>query len=135
MPGMNQPKHRTLLIATLAVIASQTCAAGSLSTRQATRVGERCWVDVRMLADDAMEGRRAGTPGHRRAAEYVGQAFDRAGLAPGGDGGWFQEVNLISRTIREENSSVTLLRANGERKIVLGAEAAINLRGNFVPRV
>jgi hypothetical protein len=103
---------------------------------QYTARGDAAWADVRVLADDAMEGRRAGTPGHRRAAEYVAQAFDRAGLSPGGDGGgWFQDVNLISRTIREENSSVTLLRPDGERKIVLGAEAAINLRGNFVPRV
>jgi hypothetical protein len=97
--------------------------------------GERSWADVRILADDAMEGRRAGTPGHRRAAEYVAKEFEKAGLTPGGDGGWFQDVNLVSRTIREENSSVTLVRPNGERKIALGAEAVINLRGNFVPKV
>ncbi|MBC8024883.1 MAG: M20/M25/M40 family metallo-hydrolase [Steroidobacteraceae bacterium] len=97
--------------------------------------GEKSWADVRVLADDAMEGRRAGTPGHRRAAEYVAKEFEKAGLKPGGDDGWFQDVNLISRTIREENSSVTLVRASGERKIVLGTEAAINLRGNFVPKI
>lgn len=97
--------------------------------------GERGWADVRVLADDAMEGRRAGTPGHRRAAEYVAKEYEKAGLRPGGDGGWYQEVNLISRVIREENSSVTLVRAGGERKIALGPEAAINLRGNFVPKV
>jgi Peptidase family M28 len=97
--------------------------------------GEKSWADVRVLADDAMEGRRAGTPGHRRAAEYVAREFEKAGLKPGGDAGWFQDVNLISRTIREENSSVTLVRPTGERKIVLGTEAAINLRGNFVPKV
>jgi hypothetical protein len=119
-------------ISTAALAAAPTAAP---TDAQYKARGEKSWVDVRVLADDAMEGRRAGTPGHRRAAEYVAKEFEKAGLAPGGDGGWFQDVNLISRTIREENSSVTLLRANGERKIVLGTEAVINLRGNFVPRV
>jgi Zn-dependent M28 family amino/carboxypeptidase len=124
-----------LSFAALSVATMAAAPARAPKDAQYTARGEKSWVDVRVLADDAMEGRRAGTPGHRRAAEYVGQAFDKAGLQPGGDGGWFQDVNLISRTIREENSSVTLVRANGERKIVLGPEAAINLRGNFVPRV
>jgi hypothetical protein len=97
--------------------------------------GEKSWADVRVLADDAMEGRRAGTPGHRRAAEYVAKEFEKAGLAPGGDDGWFQDVNLVSRTIREQNSGVTLVRGAARRKIVLGEEAAINLRGNFVPTI
>jgi hypothetical protein len=129
---------RTIYRAALAVLAgllSVTALAAASTDEQYKARGEKGWADVRVLADDAMEGRRAGTPGHRRAAEYVAKEFEKAGLKPGGDGGWFQDVNLISRTIREENSSVTLVRANGERKIVLGTEAAINLRGNFVPRV
>jgi hypothetical protein len=97
--------------------------------------GETSWADVKVLAADDMEGRRAGTPGHRRAAEYVAREFEKAGLEPGGDGGWFQDVNLVSRTIREANSSVTLVRGTTHRKIVLGEEAAINLRGNFVPEL
>ncbi len=134
MPDMNQPKHRTLLIATLAVIASQTCAAGSLSTRQATRVGERCWVDVRVLADDAMEGRRAGTPGHRRAAEYVADQFRNANLKPALDGGFLQPVKLESRRIVESNSSLALI---GDQRVPLelGKDAVFLLRGDYSPRV
>src|SRR5688572_1276991 len=134
MPGMNQPKHRTLLIATLAVIASQTCAAGSLSTRQATRVGERCWSDVRVLADDAMEGRRAGTPGHRRAAEYVADQFRNANLKPAVDGGFLQPVKLESRRIVESNSSLALI---GDERVPLelGKDAVFLLRGDYSPRV
>jgi Zn-dependent M28 family amino/carboxypeptidase len=97
--------------------------------------GEKSWADVKILAADDMEGRRAGTPGHRRAAEYVAKEFEKAGLEPGGDGGWFQDVNLVSRTIREQASSVTLVRGSTRRQIVLGEEAVINLRGNYVPTV
>jgi hypothetical protein len=126
--------HRTALAVLAGCLSFTTLAAAPTDAEFLAR-GEKSWADVRVLADDAMEGRRAGTPGHRRAAEFVAKEFEKAGLAPGGDGGWFQDVNLVSRTLREENSSVTLLRAGGERKIVLGAEAAINLRGNFVPKV
>jgi Zn-dependent M28 family amino/carboxypeptidase len=126
--------HRTALAVLAGGLSFTTMAAAPTDVQFLAR-GEKSWAHVRVLADDAMEGRRAGTPGHRRAAEYVAKEFGKAGLEPGGDGGWFQDVNLVSRTLHEENSSVTLLRAGGERKIVLGAEAAINLRGNFVPKV
>ncbi|MBC8024636.1 MAG: hypothetical protein H7Y89_01465, partial [Steroidobacteraceae bacterium] len=96
---------------TFAALSFATLAAASDDAAYRAR-GEKSWADVRVLADDAMEGRRAGTPGHRRAAEYVAKEFEKAGLKPGGDDGWFQDVNLISRTIREENSSVTLVRAS-----------------------
>ena len=79
-------KHSTqhrLLVAFVAFIASQACMAAALSARQAKKIGERCWSDVRVLSDDAMEGRRAGTPGHRRAAEFVAAQFRQARLAAG----------------------------------------------------
>jgi len=51
----------------------------------------------RYLADDALEGRRAGSAGAACAAEYLAYAFRRLGLAPGGeDGGYFQRVPLRS---------------------------------------
>jgi Tol biopolymer transport system component len=49
------------------------------------------------LADDALEGRLAGSEGAACAAEYLGYAFRRLGLAPGGEeGSYFQEVPLES---------------------------------------
>ncbi|MDX1674197.1 MAG: M20/M25/M40 family metallo-hydrolase [Longimicrobiales bacterium] len=51
----------------------------------------------RYLASDALEGRRAGTPGAACAAEYIAYAFQRLGLAPGGEGDtYFQEAPLES---------------------------------------
>src|SRR5690606_28585575 len=87
---------------------------GACGSREAARPdyaarGQQDWEHVKVLADDAMEGRRAGTPGHRRAAEYVADQFKAAGLAPGGDEGYFQRVNLESRKIREDLSGLALV--------------------------
>jgi len=42
--------------------------------------------DVRALADDAMEGRAAGTPGGARARAYLVGRFRQVGLSPLGEG-------------------------------------------------
>jgi len=98
--------------------------------------GQRAWEDVKVLADDSMEGRRAGTPAHRRAAEYVAKQFAAAGLAPGGDdGGWFQKVNLESRTVREADSSLELVSAQGASPLKFGDDSMLLLRGNVAPTV
>ncbi|MBI4540771.1 MAG: M20/M25/M40 family metallo-hydrolase [Gemmatimonadetes bacterium] len=50
---------------------------------------------VRYLADDALEGRAAGSPGERCAAEYVAARFREIGLAPAGENGtYFQSFPL-----------------------------------------
>ncbi|TGX52918.1 M20/M25/M40 family metallo-hydrolase [Sphingomonas gei] len=50
---------------------------------------------VTFLADDRLEGRDAGTPGHEIAAHYVADQFAALGLKPGGtDKDWFQQVSL-----------------------------------------
>ncbi len=133
-------KHR-LLVSTLASIgvAAGLSACGSRDTAQATpdyaARGQQDWEHVKVLADDAMEGRRAGTPGHRRAAEYVAEQFKNAGLSPGGDDGYFQRVNLESRTIREDLSSLALVTPKGVQPLKLGDDAIFSLRGNIASEV
>ena len=47
------------------------------------------------LADDKYEGRGAGYPGERQAAEYIAAEFKRIGLVPAGDSrGYFQEFRF-----------------------------------------
>ena len=50
--------------------------------------------DIQFLASDALEGRRAGTRGYDAAAEYVASRFAKLGIAPAGQGGYFQPVRL-----------------------------------------
>jgi aminopeptidase YwaD len=50
---------------------------------------------IRYLADDKLEGRRAGTPGEKRASDYISIAFMQAGLQPKGDNnGWLQDFGI-----------------------------------------
>jgi len=62
--------------------------------------------DMRFLADDLLEGRRAGTRGHQLAAQFVAAQFESMGLAPaGGSGTFFQDVPLQSAQVDESGSS------------------------------
>ena len=124
-------KTTTMLMIALAFMSS---AHGAEETR-AQRVGARCWEDVRLLADDAMEGRRAGSPGHRRAAQFVADGFRKAGLQPGAPAGYLQEVRLETRQIVEANSSLKLLDGDAERPLKFGDDAGLMLRGDVTRTV
>jgi hypothetical protein len=53
---------------------------------------------IAYLADDALEGRKPGTQGGDKAAFYIAQQMQAAGLSPGAQGGgWYQPVSLVER--------------------------------------
>lgn len=130
---MIQWASKSVLVVISAIVASAAGAADAFT--QARKVGERAWRDVKILADDNMEGRRAGSEGHRRAAEFVAGQFRKAGLKPGGDGGYLQPVQLEMRLINEAASSLTLVTNGNARPLKFGNDAGINLRVNFVNEV
>ena len=51
---------------------------------------------VRYLAADALEGRFSGTRGELCAGDYIATMFERIGLEPAGDEGFFQTLSLVS---------------------------------------
>ena len=56
----------------------------------------RLEADVRFLADDALEGREAGTRGYDLAALFVAERYRALGLMPGGDDGtYYQSVPML----------------------------------------
>ena len=95
--------------------------------------GRRWWSHVAFLADDALEGRDTGSPGHRKAAEYVAGEFGKLGLRPAGTDGFLQPVELRSRTIDEAHSHLALVRDGGEEPLRLGEDAVISLRVDPAP--
>lgn len=120
---------RTALQPALLTIAIATLWAGSAAT--STPVAdhaERWWTHVRALADDSMEGRRTGSPGHRRAAEYVARVFHEAGLDPAGSAGFLQTVKFRSRTIDERRSTLALVRDGLAEPLLLGDDASFSMR-------
>lgn len=50
---------------------------------------------ISYLADDKLEGRRAGTAGESLAKTYISKQFEAIGLQPLGDDGWFQTFPIF----------------------------------------
>jgi Zn-dependent M28 family amino/carboxypeptidase len=96
---------------------------------------DRWWAHVTFLADDRLQGRDAGSEGHREAARYVADQFERNGLKPGGVEGYLQPVRFRSRRILEDKSSLSLERDGRIVPVVLGDEATFNMRIEPAPSV
>jgi hypothetical protein len=97
--------------------------------------GERWWNHIVYLASDELEGRDTGSPGYRKAAEYVAQEFERAGLKAAGTSGYMQPVLFRTLTLEETQSSLILVRDGGAETLVLGQDANLGVSGDPVPEV
>jgi len=95
----------------------------------------RWFAHVEFLADDDMRGRETGSPEHRKAADYVADQLERAGVEPAGIAGFMQPVTFRSRRIVEEKSSLALVRRGKEVPVVLGDEATFSMRIDAAPQV
>jgi Zn-dependent M28 family amino/carboxypeptidase len=87
---------------------------------------QRIEADVRALADVRMEGRRTGTPGYDRAAQYVADRFRTLGLRPAGDDGtFFQRVPLLASTRLAEGARFVVVRRD--------RDIPLRVREQFLP--
>lgn len=111
-----------LLLAATAAFAADYAAEGKL-----------WWSHIQFLADDALEGRNTGSPGHLKAARYVESQFDKLSLKPAGTSGYFQPVRFETRQLTE--SSVELIRDGKTETMAAGAEATLGSRGEAPPLV
>lgn len=108
----------------LAALVSVTC----LFATQWSPEARAWWSHIEFLASDALEGRRAGSPGHTKAADYVATKFREAALKPGGMNGFIQLVPMETRVIDETASSVELISDGKSRNVRLGEEANLGIR-------
>ena len=80
---------------------------GSASATEPEHIAAQLRETVEFLASDELAGRMTGSPGAKRAADYIAQRFQALGLAPlaGGDG-FFHPFLFTSgiRTIAEKTS-------------------------------
>lgn len=68
---------------------------------------------VEFLADDLLEGRGTGSPGHELAARYVVAQFRQRGLQPGGlSNRWYQAVPLLESRLVPDSARVELSSAD-----------------------
>ncbi len=73
---------------------------------------------IQYLASDELEGRASGSPGNRKAAEYIADHFERYGLSPAGDNGsYFQHFEFVSSLRPGQANNVVI--ANGSDEMTL----------------
>jgi hypothetical protein len=96
---------RFILTAAVSAFALSACATVAADDESSVAVQTRASVSaeaieahIRFLADDAMEGREAGTRGYDLAANYVEAQYRAIGLLPGGETGYRAEVPLQTMT-------------------------------------
>lgn len=67
---------------------------------------------IAYLADDKLEGRRAGTPGEQLAGDYISKQFAAAGLQPKGDNGSWKQAFEINDGKEVRSSSHFIINGN-----------------------
>jgi Zn-dependent M28 family amino/carboxypeptidase len=85
---------------------------------------------VELLASDAFEGRAPGTRGEELTVQYITQQFYRAGLQPGVNGGWTQDVPLATAEVT--NQPVLSI---GESAYAYGADFVAWTKRQNEPRI
>lgn len=66
---------------------------------------------VRYLASDELEGRRAGTEGAKKAAEYIASEFKAYGLRPAGDNGsYLQKFEFVGEVRLGKNTFASTVK-------------------------
>jgi hypothetical protein len=99
-------------------------AAGSITSADvAHRIG--------IIAADSMMGRDTPSRGLDLTAQYVADQFQKFGLKPGGDSGWFQRYPITRRRLDLAQSRVVF--AAGNRKDVAPFSSAARYDGGPVP--
>ena len=83
------------------IVAFYSC--NSVSSGPKNKIKE----DVYFLADDQLEGRKTGTEGEKKAAEYIAKRFKEMGLEAKGTQGYFQDFTFKPKTNPHEEVKFT----------------------------
>jgi Zn-dependent M28 family amino/carboxypeptidase len=97
--------------------------------------GQTWWDNVKVLADDTMEGRETGSEGLRKAQAYVVEQLKKSGVQPAGKDGYYQPVKLVSRQIVEAESSAALIHDGKPEPLAQGDDFIFNTRVDLAPEV
>jgi Zn-dependent M28 family amino/carboxypeptidase len=97
--------------------------------------GSAWWKEVKVLADDNMEGRGTGTPGLQRAEAYVVEQLKQAGIQPAGTNGFYQPIKFRTRLLDESQSSLSLVQNGKTQSVAFGDEAILSTRVDLAPQV
>lgn len=87
-------KTSMILRPVVALLLLAGCAKRPVS-RTDEKIGTRIQTNINFLASDELEGRRAGSAGELKAAEYIAQWFKQYGLEPKGTNGYLQPFEIF----------------------------------------
>ncbi len=127
-----------LLLATL-LLPLGACTATSGGTGPGGRTGDpglsldTMQTVTRTLASDEFEGRAPGTAGEEKTLAYLAEQFAAAGLQPGNNGSWFQDVPLVEITARDV-SDLTFDTPQGALSLDYGADMVVTTN-RVTPRI
>ena len=79
---------------------------------------------VEVLASDAFEGRAPATPGEDKTVTYLAEQFARAGAKPGANGGWFQDVPMVTQTV-DPKVALTISGAAAPITLAYGSDMVV----------
>ena len=106
-PSLRHAAALALSTAALAACAQQNAQQGGNAQPSARPAGGGAYspaiteADLRrrlfIFADDSMQGRGTGTPGHDKALAYIAGELTRLGITPKGEDGYFQRVPIVRR--------------------------------------
>lgn len=92
---------------------------------------KRWWAHVKILAADNMEGRDTGSEGYQRAARYVVEQFERAGLKPAGENGYYQTVPLRAMRLHKDQSAIELVKGERVTPLRIYQDITVGLRAGM----
>jgi len=95
--------------------------------------GKAWWAHIQYLADDRLEGRGTGTEGFAKAAAYVTDQFQRAGLQPAGVHGYAQAVELNVLQLDEPQCSLEFIRNGKAEPVQFGEDGFLQTTPNAAP--
>ncbi len=135
------PRMIAAISAILAFLAMSLCAGSQdpsptagLTTCSPQRPDpERLAADVFYLASDELEGRMAGSPGARLAAEYIADQFSFIGLVPPdlARSDYFQEFSVMADARWGENNHLEISTPDLKKEMVIGQDyATLSLSAN-----
>lgn len=98
--------HRTLILLTLIAWTSGCSPEKSAPQTSAPIIAEDVLSHIQFLAADELKGRETGTADEATAANYIADAFRKAGLDPAGeDGTYFQTFTVNMAAMKNPHSS------------------------------
>jgi Zn-dependent M28 family amino/carboxypeptidase len=96
-------------------------------------LGKAWWAHIEYLADDKLEGRGTGSEGFAKAAAYVTDQFQKAGLQPAGEHGYVQPVAFNVLQLDEAESSLEFIRDGKAEAINFGEDGFLFPTPNAAP--